>query len=200
MEERARGPKVSASITPCASRIENGAVEDFSIEQLSPVVQDNDDLEPGHVAHLELVRIVERVYRRYLDLLRNDLTRLGVDDVSPSQVMMLFTIGGDDLSVRDLIDRGHYLGSNASYNLKRLVECSYVARSASPRDKRAARIRLSDQGRHLCDLIRKIDDGYHRLAVRDDEQVREFSVTFMTLRRLEHIWTNAARYGEARLV
>lgn len=200
MEERARSPKMGALMTPFASRIENSHVEAFSIGQGAPIVPDGDDLEGGHVAHLELVRIVERVYRRYLDLLRNDLTRLGVDDVSPSQVMMLFTIGDDDLSVRDLIDRGHYLGSNASYNLKRLVECSYVDRSASLRDKRAARIRLSEQGRRLCELIRKIDEGYHRLAVRGDEQTKEFAIAFMTLRRLEHIWTNAARYGEARLV
>src|SRR6478735_10758959 len=83
------------------------------------------------VSHLDLVRVVERVHRRYLDLFRLDLGRLGIDDLSPSQVMMLFTIGNDELSVRDLIDRGYYLGSNASYNLKRLVETGYVDRNAS---------------------------------------------------------------------
>jgi DNA-binding MarR family transcriptional regulator len=198
MEERT-GTKASMPLPPHVGAIGHAAVEALAIDQPASVSSENDAVDHGLV-HLELVRVVERVYRRYLDLLRNDLTRLGVDDVSPSQVMMLFTIGTDDLSVRDLIDRGHYLGSNASYNLKRLVECGYVERSASPRDRRAARIRLSERGRNLCDLIRKIDETYHRLIVRDEAQSREFGVAFHMLRRLEHVWTNAVRYGEAGLV
>lgn len=156
------------------------------------------DTAPTTVVHLELVRTIERVYRRYLDLFRLDLVRLGVNDLSPTQVMMLFTIGPDDLSVRDLIDRGYYLGSNASYNLKRLVEGGYVERSASLRDRRAARIRLSDKGKDLCELVRTVDESYHRLVARDAAEARELETTFHTLRRLEHIWTNALRYGEAR--
>ena len=155
--------------------------------------------ETGSVAHLELVRCIERLHRRYLDLFRVDLMRIGADDLSPAQVMMLFTIGPDDLSVRDLIDRGYYLGSNASYNLKRLVEAGYVERSASPRDRRSARIRLSEKGRRLCELVRSVDEGYHRLVVRDDTELRELEVTFRTLRRIEHTWTDALRSGEARI-
>jgi hypothetical protein len=71
---------------------------------------------------LDLTRDVERVHRRYLDLLRTELNKLGVGDVSPAQVLMLFTIGNDELSVRDLLERGNYLGSNASYNLKKLAD------------------------------------------------------------------------------
>lgn len=151
------------------------------------------------VMHLELVRVIERVHRRYLDLFRIDLTRLGADDLSPTQVMMLFTIGDDDLSVRDLIDRGYYLGSNASYNLKQLVDTGYVDRNASPRDRRSARIRLSDKGRQLCELVRKVDETYHGLVARNEEEARELEIAFHTLRRLEHVWTNALRYGEARI-
>ncbi|MDJ1159989.1 MarR family transcriptional regulator [Chelatococcus sp. SYSU_G07232] len=155
--------------------------------------------DPSAVVHLELVRCIERLHRRYLDLFRVDLTRLGVEDLSPAQVMMLFTIGPDDLSVRDLIDRGYYLGSNASYNLKRLVESGYVERSASPRDRRSARIRLSEKGRQLCDLVRTVDATYHRLVARDETEARDLDTTFRTLRRLEHMWTNALRYGESRI-
>src|SRR5215208_3803470 len=78
--------------------------------------------EPAGVTHIEIVRVIERLHRRSLDLVRADLIEAGIDDLSPSQVMMLFTIGSSELSVRDLIERGYYLGSNASYSLKRLVE------------------------------------------------------------------------------
>src|SRR5690349_1745557 len=70
------------------------------------------------VTHIEIVRVIERLHRRSLDLIRADLIHAGIDDLSPSQVMMLFTIGSGELSVRDLIERGYYLGSNASYSLK----------------------------------------------------------------------------------
>lgn len=149
------------------------------------------------VTHLDLVRVVERVHRRYLDLFRLDLGRLGIDDLSPSQVMMLFTIGNDELSVRDLIDRGYYLGSNASYNLKRLVETGYVDRNASERDRRSARIRLSQKGQELCEAVRKLDESYQRLVARNAEEARELEVAFRTLRRLEQAWTSSLRYGNA---
>lgn len=32
--------------------------------------------------HFELVRVIERMYRRYLDRLRVDLIRIGADDIS----------------------------------------------------------------------------------------------------------------------
>jgi DNA-binding MarR family transcriptional regulator len=161
--------------------------------------RDSAGIEAAAVSHFDLVRIVERVHRRYLDLFRVDLGRLGVNDLSPTQVMMLFTIGADELSVRDLIDRGYYLGSNASYNLKRLVETGYVDRNASERDRRSARIRLSEKGRRLCDLVRTMDATYHRLVARNEEEVRELEIAFNTLRRLEQVWTSALRYGETQL-
>ncbi|MBF9233882.1 winged helix DNA-binding protein [Microvirga sp. BT350] len=152
------------------------------------------------VSHLDLLRVVERVHRRYLDIFRLDLGRLGVDDLSPSQVMMLFTIGADELTVRDLIDRGYYLGSNASYNLKRLAETGYIDRNASERDRRSARIRLSEKGRKLCEAVRKMDVSYHRLVARNAEERHELEIAFKTLQRLEQVWTGALRYGGTQIV
>ena len=153
-------------------------------------------MDTSGVSHIDIVRAIERLHRRSLDLIRADLIQAGVDDLSPSQVMMLFTIGPGELSVRDLIERGYYLGSNASYSLKRLVEADYIIRTASERDRRSARIRLSEKGRQLCDLIRQIDKGYYQLVVRNDAEARELESTFRTLKRLEQAWSSALRYRE----
>lgn len=168
----------------------------------SEPIESAQPLQEGHAAadivtHLELVRVVERVHRRYCDLLRVELLRLGIDDISPPQVMLLFTIGEDELSVRDLLERGHYLGSNASYNLKQLLDASYIQRTASARDRRSARIRLDAKGRHLCDQIRVVDETYHRLVARDADEERDLGIAFTMLRRMELVWTNAMRYGDA---
>lgn len=148
------------------------------------------------VTHLEIVRVIERLHRRSLDLVRADLIEAGIDDLSPSQVMMLFTIGSNELSVRDLIERGYYLGSNASYSLKRLVEAEYVIRTASERDRRSARIRLSEKGRALCDLIRRNDKAYQQLVARNEAEMRDLETTFRTLKRIEQTWSNAVRYRD----
>ncbi|QPC41506.1 winged helix DNA-binding protein [Kaustia mangrovi] len=163
----------------------------------APLATSDHERDTEAATHLELARVLERIYRRYTDLLRGDLNRLGVDDASPSQVMMLFTIGHDELSIRELLDRGHYLGSNASYNLKQLGDAGYIERETSPRDRRSARIRLAPKGHELCDAIRGIHDGYHRLVVRDEMEYGEMETAFRMLRRLEEVWTTTLRYGDA---
>ena len=95
------------------------------------------------------------MHRRFLDVLRIELSRQGVNDISPVQAMMLANIGDEEISVRDLIERGYYLGSNASYNLKNLVDGGYVDRQASERDRRAARLKLSPKGRTILDALSK---------------------------------------------
>lgn len=174
----------------------NASNESWSISPIHTVPTVETGTETSTVSHLELVRLVERVNRRYADLLRVELTRLGIDDVSCAQVMLLFTIGNDELTVRDLLERGHYLGSNASYNLKQLVEGGYVDRSASQRDRRSARLKLSEKGQALCASLGVVDETYHRLVARDEDEVRDLETTYRTLRRLELIWTSTLRYGE----
>lgn len=152
--------------------------------------------DPPTVRHLDLARDVERLHRRYLDHLRSELMKLGVDDVSPAQVLMMFTIGNDELSVRDLLGRGNYLGSNASYNLKRLFDAAYIERQASSRDRRSARIKLAVKGHDLCATIRSIDQGYQQLIVRDAQELRDLETTVRTLRRIEVMILTSMKYGD----
>ncbi|SEG74279.1 MarR family transcriptional regulator [Bosea lathyri] len=147
------------------------------------------------VTQLDLARLIDRVHRRFLDYLRLELTRLGVDDVSPSQVMVLLNIGTGEIAVRDLLDRGYYLGSNASYNLKQLVESGYLDRGASPRDRRLARISLSTKGQLLCERLKMLDETNQFGPGQDLDLEPEMQTTYDTLRRLEQLWSDALRYG-----
>ncbi|OSQ38929.1 MarR family winged helix-turn-helix transcriptional regulator [Thalassospira mesophila] len=147
------------------------------------------------VTHLELANTVERIYRRFADLLRVDLIRLGNDDISPAQVALLFNIGDDELSVRDLLDRGHYMGSNASYNLKQLVESGYIERQVMARDRRSARIKLTEKGHELCDSLQEFHEEYHEALSNGRDGEAELEHALHTLRRLEEFWTQTLRYG-----
>ncbi|HYH39802.1 MarR family transcriptional regulator [Azospirillum sp. TSO22-1] len=158
-----------------------------------------DRVSPSQMYH-EIARIIERMHRRYLDVLRIELGRIGIDDISPVQVMMLLNISSGEISVRDLIERGYYLGSNASYNLKQLVDQGYVDRAASPRDKRAARLKLSARGTELCEQLRRMSALHADALIRADGDMQDFEVTYKTLRRLERKWTDVIRSDESELL
>ncbi|MGB4102180.1 MAG: MarR family winged helix-turn-helix transcriptional regulator [Alphaproteobacteria bacterium] len=145
---------------------------------------------------LDLPRLIERMHRRYLDVVRLEMARINVQDISPVQVMMLSNIGLEEISVRDLIERGYYLGSNASYNLKQLVECGYVTRQAATRDRRLARLKLSDRGKRVLDQLNKLDTTLAEPMLRGGIESAEFDAAYRLLRKLERRWTDAIRYAD----
>ncbi len=49
-----------------------------------------------------------------------------VDDISPPQGLIPTKIEDRDVSVRDIVERGYYLGSNVSYNIGQIVQSGYV--------------------------------------------------------------------------
>jgi DNA-binding MarR family transcriptional regulator len=52
-----------------------------------------------------------------------------------------------------LLWRGCYLGSNVSYNLRKLTETGYVAQARSAHDRRVTMVRNSAKGVALCSLL-----------------------------------------------
>ena len=139
----------------------------------------------------DLPRLIERMHRRYLDVVRIELARRKFFDISPVQAVMLGSIGDEEISVRDLIERGYYLGSNASYNLKNLVDGGYVLRQASTRDRRSARLKLSSKGRDILDIVLALNLQMAEGLLRGEGS--EVETTFHTLRRLERRCTEAIR-------
>src|SRR5437588_1458536 len=84
--------------------------------------------------YLEVISLVERLHRQFLEVVKLELEGLRVHDINNVQAMMLFNIGDAEMTVGELTLRGCYLGSNVSYNVKKLVENGYLAheRSTSP--------------------------------------------------------------------
>ena len=63
---------------------------------------------------------------------------------------MLTKIEGREVALRDIIKRGYYIGSNASYNIKQLVEADYVVQKRSVHDKRSVKVSLTEKGEEIC--------------------------------------------------
>ena len=103
--------------------------------------------------YLQGLRLIERLHRRFLDVIKAELDRLKIDDINNVQTLILYNINQDRMTISELTSRGYYLGSNVSYNIKKLVEHGYLLQERSPHDKRAVRIKLSEKGLLLCQKI-----------------------------------------------
>ena len=107
-------------------------------------------------SYLETIRLIERLHRRFLDVIKTELDRLGIEDINNVQTLILSNISNEQLTVGELTARGYYLGSNVSYNVKKLVENGYLNQERSPHDRRMTRVRVSEKGLELC---QRIDDS-----------------------------------------
>jgi hypothetical protein len=66
--------------------------------------------------YLEVIPLVERLHRHFLEVVKLELERMGIRDINSGQAMMLFNIGDAEMTIGELTLRGCYLGSNVSYN------------------------------------------------------------------------------------
>lgn len=140
--------------------------------------------------YIESILLIERLHRRFLDVIRTELDRHKIEDVNNVQTLILYNISSEQLTIGELTNRGYYLGSNVSYNVKKLVENGYLLQEKSPHDKRSTRIKLSEKGLSLCN---KIDELYQRHieSLRTGQpDFTALSSTNATLQQLERFWTN----------
>ncbi len=151
-----------------------------------------DDLKGRYLVSLKLV---ERLHRLLLDVIKDEFERLGRADVNSVQALLLYKIGDAELTAGELTSRGYYLGSNVSYNLKKLVDAGYIHHQRSTTDRRSVRVRLTDKGREVCKVVNSL---YHR-QLKSLEQVGgigqdDLETLNKALIRLERFWTDQIRY------
>src|SRR5262249_47164509 len=103
--------------------------------------------------YLEVISLVERLHRYFLEVVKLELEGLQIHDINNVQGLMLFNIGDAEMTVGELILRGCYLGSNVSYNVKRMVENGYLDQERSVHDRRSVHVRLTNKGRKLRDRL-----------------------------------------------
>jgi len=103
--------------------------------------------------YYDAINLIERLHRQFMDVLKVELERANILDINNVQGLILHNIGTDELTVGELTVRGYYLGSNVSYNVKKMVENGYLIQERSIHDKRSIRVKLSDKGRKLNEAI-----------------------------------------------
>src|SRR5258708_37733268 len=73
-------------------------------------------------SYLDVILLIERLHRQFLEVVSLELDSVGIYDINNVQALMLFNIGDAEMTIGELTTRGAYLGSNVSYNVKKMVE------------------------------------------------------------------------------
>jgi DNA-binding MarR family transcriptional regulator len=145
--------------------------------------------------YLKTVTSVERLHRRLLDVIEDEFDRRGRADINSSQAFLIYNIGEQELSVGELRARGYYLGSNVSYNLKRLIDTGFIDHQRSKLDRRTVLVKLTSRGHEARDIVAAL---YHK-HIQTVEQIGgicydEFVRLNKSLHRLERFWTDQILY------
>ena len=152
-------------------------------------------MRPHLMSYVETLGLLERMHRLLLDVLKDEFERLGILDVNPVQAMLLYNVGGHEVTAGELKSRGYYQGSNVSYNLKKLVETGYMHHQRCAVDRRAVRVRLTQKGHDVRKVVADLFDRHAGLL--DDRGIVDVSGledANQAMRRMERFWTDQIRY------
>jgi DNA-binding MarR family transcriptional regulator len=144
-------------------------------------------------SYLEVVRLTERLHRQFLEVVKSELDRGNTEDINNVQALILFNIGEDELTVGELTNRGYYLGSNVSYNVRKMVENNYLIQERSQHDRRSTHVRLSEKGLALRLRIEKMFDRQID-ALSEVIPLAELQASTGVYHRLEKFWIDLLAY------
>src|ERR1700730_7083107 len=144
------------------------------------------------VGYLEAISLIERLHRQLLEVVKVELDGIGIQDINNVQGMILFNIGEAQMTVDELTLRGCYLGSNVSYNVKKMVENRYLVRERSVHDRRSIHVRLTDKGRDLRDRLSVMHRRHVEMLAQTTITDTDLQGVVVTLRRLERFWIGAS--------
>lgn len=145
--------------------------------------------------YYEAIQLTERLHRYFLDVLKVELDRHGIQDINNVQSMILYNIGEDELTVGELTLRGYYLGSNVSYNVKKMVENDYLVQERSVHDKRSIRVRLSEKGLKLYKMIEAMMKRHEEKLKGTDLTNDRLTQLNLTLHMIERFWASQANFS-----
>jgi DNA-binding MarR family transcriptional regulator len=138
--------------------------------------------------YIGVIALVERLHRQFLELVKLELDALSIHDINNVQGLILFNIGDAEMTVGELTSRACYLGSNVSYNVKKMVENGYLAQKRSAHDLRSIHVRLTEKGSDLRDRLQAMHQRHVEMLDQTSITDENLSAVTITLRHLERFW------------
>lgn len=138
--------------------------------------------------YFESVVMIERLHRLFLEVVKAELDRINIRDINNVQCLVLYNIGKDQVTVGELTNRGYYLGSNVSYNLRKMVQNGYLIQEPSSHDRRSSHVKLSNKGLSLHSMLDDLFETHAKALVSDGMGQDRNVMLSENLRHLEGFW------------
>ena len=144
--------------------------------------------------YYDAIQHIERLHRYFLDVVKVEIDRKGIQDVNNVQAMILYNIGYDEMTVGELTLRGYYLGSIVSYNVKKMVENGYLEQERSVHDKRSIRVKLSSKGKELYETLNAMFKRHEDKIEGTELSNERLQDVTKTMQMLERFWNSQTQF------
>ncbi len=141
--------------------------------------------------YFEVINQIERLHRLFLDVVSKEIARIDITDINNVQALILYNVGENKMTISELTQRGYYLGSNVSYNVKKLVTQGYLDQEASNHDKRSSFIKATSRG---LEIFKHLDQTFGNQAQKMCESYftnKAFPTLSEDLKKMEIFWRDA---------
>lgn len=146
-------------------------------------------------AYRALIGVVENMHCRLLDVIKYEIDRHARTEMTAIQALLLYYIGSETLSAGDLRRRGYYMGSNVSYNLKKLTEGGFIDHQRNKVDRRAVQIKLTPAGLKVHDVVKKLFERQaNAIGTVCGINAEELLEVAKIGQRVERFWTDSILY------
>lgn len=140
--------------------------------------------------YFESVIMIERLHRLFLEVIKVELERMNIRDVNNVQCLVLYNIGKGQVTVGELTQRGYYLGSNVSYNLRKMVQNGYIIQEPSLHDRRSSHVKLSPKGVKLHERLDDLFEIHSKSLIKEGVSDKDSEQFSQVLRKLEGFWSS----------
>ena len=144
---------------------------------------------------VEMFRLIERMRRLIDNVIKDELKRLNMKDLNPTQALLLFNLEDNEMSPSQLCDGNHFHGTNPHYPLQKLTDMGYLHRRQDRGDRRMVKVKLSPKGQEIREVVRDLfsrrSQGLTEQGVVDSKNLNE---VLAVLQRIERFLTQQIRY------
>jgi len=151
----------------------------------------NNSLAEFHFYYNEMISYIEKLHRLMVDVIKAELESKDITEINAVQALLLNNIGDSELTVGELKTHGYYLGSNVSYNLKKMVENGYVSYVKSHIDRRSMRIKLTESGNEIAVIVNNLYKNHSETLLKQDiANLASLKELHKTFQKFEKFWNN----------
>lgn len=135
------------------------------------------------------IALIDQLSSKHHKLISKLLTPKHDGDLTPVQVILLYNINDKVVSVSELYSQNIYMGSNVSYNLKKLSRHGYVQITRSQKDKRIFLVSTTAKGQELRLQLQKFYQENMLLMFNTCPiDIEDLKKLYNTLVKLDRFW------------